>query len=637
MPNRRIALLAFLFIAFSQLSFGQTFDVFEMSIADLQKAMTEGRTTSKAIVQGYLDRIDAFDKRAPGLNAIILLNPNALKEAEALDRERAAKGPRGPLHGIPIVVKDNFDIAGLVTTAGSVALANNLVTKDAFQVRKLREAGVVFIGKTNMSEFASGYFSNSSMGGQTRNPYDPSRYPGGSSGGTGAAVAASLAAAGMGSDTCGSIREPSSVNSLVGLKPSRGMSSRSGIVPMSATQDTGGPLARSAADLAVLLDATVGEDAADASTHVTGLTRAPFAAALRANALQGMRIGILRTPVGGATANPNTVPLLGFGHGPDDQEVANVVLAAIGQFARLGASATDLNVSADFMNVFTDASGIVTLEFVEDLNTYLSSTPGPLRTFADIVQQGAYASFLEAGYRTRLAASRKDADYQKKMTKRTELTQMLAALLKDNNLDAVVYPTVTRKAARIGDVQQGTVNCGLASVTGFPAISVPAGFTDDGLPVGMDILGKPFDDAKVVSFAYAFEQATHYRRAPASTPALRGAKITTRTTWDTQDRAISAHFTFDPTTAELRYTITAKGLQRGEILAATLRRGKTGENGPVMFTLSSTDFAELSGVRSLTEPERANLMSSQMYLSITTRKSPAGAYRLQLSQDRVAR
>jgi Asp-tRNA(Asn)/Glu-tRNA(Gln) amidotransferase A subunit family amidase len=260
-------LAGILFFSHTLCVHAQSFEVAESSIADEQRAMTEGRVSSKDLVQAYLSRIEAFDQRGPRLNALITLNPNAIKEAEALDRERAAKGPRGPLHGIPVIVKDNYSTADMQTTAGTVALLGFVPSSDAFQVRKLREAGAVVVGKSNLHELASGITTVGSAFGQTRNPYDPSRNPGGSSGGTGAAITASLAAVGMGSDTCGSIRIPSSVNSLVGLRATKGLSSIAGIVPLSVTQDVGGPLARSVADLATMLDATIGEDPADPATH----------------------------------------------------------------------------------------------------------------------------------------------------------------------------------------------------------------------------------------------------------------------------------------------------------------------------------------------------------------------------------
>src|SRR6185436_16036061 len=245
------------------------FDVAEATIDQPQQAMAAGQVTSAQLVDLYFARIDAYDKTGPKLNAILWLNPRARAEAEALDRERAARGPRGPLHGIPIVIKDNYDTADMPTPAGSKALDGAMAARDAFQVRKLREAGAVIVGKTNLHEFARGITTISSLGGQTRNPYDPTRNPGGSSGGTGAAVAANFAAAGMGSDTCGSIRIPAANNNLVGLRGTQGLSSRTGIVPLSSTQDIGGPIARSIPDLAVMLDAVVGADPADASTAVS--------------------------------------------------------------------------------------------------------------------------------------------------------------------------------------------------------------------------------------------------------------------------------------------------------------------------------------------------------------------------------
>jgi amidase len=267
-------------------------EVTEASIPQLQRWMTEGKTTSKALVQAYLARIKAYDARGPRLNAILAVNPNAVKEAEALDRERATKGARGPLHGIPIVLKDNFDTADMWTTAGSIALVGFVPPRDAVQVRKLREAGAVILAKSNLHEFAMGWTTTSSLGGQTRNPYDPERTPGGSSGGSGAAVAASYGAAGMGTDTCGSIRLPASHNSLVGLRPTKGLSSNAGLVPFAGSWDTAGPLARSIGDLAIVLDATVGEDPDDPTTKVAaGQLRPKFADALDVGALKGAARG----------------------------------------------------------------------------------------------------------------------------------------------------------------------------------------------------------------------------------------------------------------------------------------------------------------------------------------------------------
>src|SRR5215813_14621910 len=271
-----------------------TFDVTEKSIVQLLAAQRIGTVTSHDLVDKYLARIKAYDQDGPRLNAMIALNPKALEQADALDAERRAGRVRGPLHGIPIVVKDNYATLDMPTTAGSAALTGFQTGRDAFMVKKLRDAGVVIIGKTNLHELASGITTISSMGGQTKNPYDLTRNPGGSSGGTGAAVAANFAAAGMGTDTCGSIRIPSANNNLVGLRGTRGLSSRNGIVPLAHSQDIGGPLARTVTDLSIMLDATVGPDPDDSATAAgNGHIPPSYVASLSDRNLRGTRIGIL--------------------------------------------------------------------------------------------------------------------------------------------------------------------------------------------------------------------------------------------------------------------------------------------------------------------------------------------------------
>ena len=297
-----------------------TFDVMEKTIAELAAAMNSGEVTSRELVELYLARIDAYDQRGPALNAMITLNPNARAVAAALDAERATRGARGPLHGVPVIVKDNFDTGDMPTTAGVIALAASVPPDDAFQVRKLKEAGAIILGKTNMHELAHGGTTISSFGGQTRNPYDPARNPGGSSGGTGAAVAASFAAMGMGSDTCGSIRNPSAHQALVGLRGTHGLSSRDGIIPISHTQDFGGPLTRSVEDLAIVLDATVGPDPADESTKVSeGNIPESYTEFLDKSGLQGARLGILEELMGESGTD---------GRNSADQPVRDVIEAA---------------------------------------------------------------------------------------------------------------------------------------------------------------------------------------------------------------------------------------------------------------------------------------------------------------------
>ena len=306
------------------------FEVSEASIPELQAALEEGRTTSAQLVDLYLARIAAYDNAGPVLNTIIRLNPRARELATALDAERAGGTVRGPLHGIPVLMKDNYDVAGMPTTGSSLALAGHMPPDDAFQVARLLGAGAVILGKTNLHELAAGITTISSLGGQTRNPYDPSRNPGGSSGGTGAAIAASFSAVGWGSDTCGSIRIPAAVHNLFGLRPTKGLSSIDGILPLSHSQDTGGPLARTVADLAIALDATVGPDPADPATSILGDRPLPsFVDVLDRGALADARIGVIEEWVtdGGTVAS-----------------VTRVIRGALEEMETLGATVIDVTI-----------------------------------------------------------------------------------------------------------------------------------------------------------------------------------------------------------------------------------------------------------------------------------------------------
>ncbi len=318
------------------------FDVTEKTIAELAVSLESGQVTSRELVEQYVARIEAYDKQGPRLNAMIIVNPNALAEADTLDGERAAGNVRGALHGIPVIVKDNYDTADMPTTGGIIALANSIPPDDAFQVRKLKEAGAIILGKTNMHELARGITTISSFGGQTRNPYDPARNPGGSSGGTGAAVAASFAAMGMGSDTCGSIRIPAAHHALVGLRGTRGLSSRDGIIPLSHTQDIGGPLTLSVEDLAIVLDATVGLDPADESTGLSeGNIPESYTEFLDENGLQGARVGVLAELMGESQTN---------GTDSADRAVREVIEAAVEEMKAQGAEVVEIE-EASFLEL----------------------------------------------------------------------------------------------------------------------------------------------------------------------------------------------------------------------------------------------------------------------------------------------
>lgn len=482
-----------------------TFDVHEKSIVDLLAAQRNGTVRSRDLVEKYLARIRAYDQEGPRLNAMIALNPRALAEADALDAERRAGRVRGPLHGVPIVVKDNYATEGMPTTAGTLALAGFQTGRDAFMVKKLRDAGAVIIGKTNLHELAYGITSISSAGGQTRNPYDPTRNPGGSSGGTGAAVAASFAAAGMGTDTCGSIRNPASQNNLWGLRGTIGLSSRDGIVPLSLTQDIGGPLARTVGDLLLMLDATVGYDPADPVTREgDGHIPRTYNGLVGDAGLGDITLGVL-TPL--------------FGTAPEDQEVAALVQNAIQDIRSLGAGVVEMPFPG-LDDLLRDTS-VINAEFKFDLQDFLAKYPAaPVRTLRDILAGGKYGPAVEGVLkRAEETAARDTPAYRSTLQRREAARRAVLQAMSDNGITAFVYPTLRRKPAPIGQPQGGS-NCQLSATTGFPALSMPAGFTEDGLPVGMDLLGQPWTEGKLLKVAYAYERLVGPRRAPKTTPPL---------------------------------------------------------------------------------------------------------------------
>ena len=481
------------------------FEVTEASIMELAEAMEAGRVTSAELVERYLARIDAYDQQGAALNAIIALNPDALESARALDAERAAGDLRGPLHGVPILIKDNYDLAGMPTTNGSIALAELRPPDDGYQVRRLKEAGAVILGKTNLHEFARGITTVSSVGGQTLNPYDTSRNPGGSSGGTGAAVAASFAAAGMGSDTCGSIRIPSMHNNLVGLRGTHGLSSRDGVFPLSHTQDIAGPLARSVTDLALLLDATVGSDPADPATaDADANIPESYLTALDPMALGGARFGVLTDYVR---------------QEPEDEAVAQVIDAARDDLVRLGADVEE--VSVDGLAELLDSYVVLSSEFKFDVEGYLAAIEdAPLTTLDAIIADGRYDATIDQRLNSSNAVESVDTEeYREAFARRSEASDRIVEVMDEHRLDALLYPTMRQQAAEVGRPQGGD-NCRISANTGLPALTVPAGFTADGLPVGLELLGRPWAEARLLALGYAYEQGTGHRRRPASTPPL---------------------------------------------------------------------------------------------------------------------
>ncbi|MGD9904323.1 MAG: amidase family protein [Vicinamibacterales bacterium] len=506
----------------------QTIDVDEATIAQLQAAMDAGAVTSERLVQLGLARIEAYDDQGPKLNAVLTLNPRALETARALDAERKAKGKRGPLHGIPIVLKDNFDTADLPTTGGSILLEGSVPPDDAFVVKQLRDAGAVILAKVNLSEFASGG-AFSSLGGQTRNPHDPARTPSGSSGGSGAAVAAGYAPLGLGTDTGGSVRGPSTSNGIVGLKPTHGLLSRDGIIPLALSFDTGGPMARHVADVAVALGVMTGVDAADAATSKSqGRFERDYTKYLNANALRGARIGVARDFMG------------------QDAEVDWVVETALQAMRAAGATVVDIR----FPRWLLDAKGefytaVRYPEFPVQVGAYLATLkPGFPRTLAEMIEKSDRLTAMRADGAgpnpprwtlfKREASSGPIDSYRYTAVRDHGLPLVRATVegvLSAANLDAYVYPTASRRPAFISAPPEtpggdGASGSNLANLSGFPDLIVPAGFTSDRLPVGISFVGPAFSEARLIGLGYAFEQATKARRRPAHTPGLPGESLT---------------------------------------------------------------------------------------------------------------
>ena len=487
----------------------QRFELLEATVPQLQAALTAGTVTSRDLVRMYLARIDAFDQRGPALNAISVKNDNALAEADARDGERRAGTSRGPLHGIPLIVKDNYETVGMQTADGSRLLAGWVPPADAVIVKKLREAGAIIVAKSNMHEFAYGITTVGSLFGQTRNPYAPDRNPGGSSGGTAAAVAANFAAVGMGSDTCGSIRIPASHNSLVGIRGTQGLSSRSGIIPLSSTQDIGGPIGRTVTDVAIVLDTIVGYDPSDPQTAASvGNTPDSYTDFLQLTGLRGARIGLLTDLLGAE---------------PADAEVATVVRAAVNEMKGQGSEIVEVTIPglSELLVDHPRPNLVLVQDFKFDLNAYLASRPtAPVRTLEEVLASGKYHPAVEANLRfSQAVESRDTAEYFAHIVKRATLREAILKGMADNRVDALAYPTIRRKANLIGEMQMGN-NCQLASKSGLPAIVVPGGFTADGLPVGLELSGRAWGEPQLIKFAYGYEQATHHRRPPASTPGV---------------------------------------------------------------------------------------------------------------------
>lgn len=498
------------------------------TIADIDAAFNAGTLTSEQLVKLYLARIEAYDKQGPHINAVITLNPEALEIAKALDKEREAKGPRSPLHGIPVVLKDNFDTYDLPTTGGSLLLEGSIPPDDAFMVKKLRDAGAIILAKVNLSEFASGG-AQSSLGGQTRNPHDLTRTPAGSSGGTGAAVAATFASFGLGTDTGGSIRGPSTANGIVGLKPTHGLLSRDGIIPLALSYDTGGPMARSVSDVALALGTMTGIDSADAATQKSaGKSHTDYSQFLDKNALKGARIGIARDFLGA------------------DAEVDWVIESALTAMRAAGATIVDVRYPKWMLDARLEFYNAIRFtEFATQVADYLKTTgPKYPKDLDEMIARSANMRSLQgsgAGPNPgrwnlfkREADNRSLTAYQYLTIRDQGLPLIRATLdgiINSEKLDAIVYPTSPRRPALLasnGEAPAGAAGAAsapasatnFANLSGFPDLIVPAGFTGDDLPVGISFFGPAFSEPRLLALGYSFEQATTARRLPVHTPAL---------------------------------------------------------------------------------------------------------------------
>jgi Asp-tRNA(Asn)/Glu-tRNA(Gln) amidotransferase A subunit family amidase len=484
----------------------------EATIAQIHAAMKAGQITCRSLVEQYLRRIDAYDRNGPALNAIVVINPDALKQADDLDRRFAQGGLTGALHCVPTIVKDNFETIGLQSAAGSLSLKGFVSNRDAFQVRRIKDAGAIVLAKSNMAEFAFSPYEtvNSILPGYTKNPYALDRVTAGSSGGTAAAVAANFGAVGLGSDTGNSIRGPSSHQALAGIRSTMGLTSRSGVVPLNLLADVAGPMARTMEDAVAVFQVIAGEDADDPVTAAgRGHGATNYAASLVRDGLKGARIGVLRQA---------------YERDTTDREIVDVFQAAVEDLRRAGATIVDPARVDDARRPAGGPCG----GFKYDINRYLAAQGDrvPVHTLEEIIKSRRFHPSIQARLESSqqgpaegpdTPACRADAEYREAVG---------AAVLKTMDglkLDAFVYPTWSNPPRLIGDLNtpHGDNSQFYSPTTGFPAINVPMGYTRGVLPAGVTFFGRAWSEPTLIKLAYAYEQATRHRRPPASTPPLR--------------------------------------------------------------------------------------------------------------------
>ncbi|HKB90262.1 MAG TPA: amidase family protein [Opitutaceae bacterium] len=528
--SRLVSLIACGLALIPAFSFATTFELEKAGIPEIQAAVDAGALTYEKLVSLYLARIEAYDKKGPGLNAVIMINPKALETARALDVEYKAKGRRSPLHGIPVLVKDNYDTFDLPTSGGSWVLADSVPYADAPMIKQLRDAGIIIIAKTNLDEFAHGGIGFSSRGGQTHNPHDPRRHPAGSSGGSGAGLAAWFAPLGLGTDTGGSIRGPSSANGVVGIKPTNGLTSRTGIMPCTLSFDTGGPMARTVFDTALSLGFLTGFDPRDPLTRTSiGLSYTDYTQFLKKDALKGARIGVIRDYAG------------------TDPEVDRVFNASLEELKALGAVLVDnlhypamaLQNRANVMEPMRNA------EVKQNYADYLATLrPGFPKTIGELADKGltlmepngkffphpsVYTRFKRFSFGPEITGISYASAKENGMA---AVRGAVLGLLEENQITALVYPTrmkqpelIDPETPKIVDRVSAPSLTSIANVTQFPDVIVPAGITNEKMPVTISFFGPAYSEPRLLAYGYAYEQATHHRVSPATTPPLPGEKF----------------------------------------------------------------------------------------------------------------
>lgn len=519
--NRRrhsFFLLPLAFLALTSASFARPkrAHLEEITVAQLESMLQRRELTCRDLVSSYLQRIDAYDKKGPAINSIILVNPTALRIADDLDARLARSGPVGPLHCIPVIVKDNYETVDMPTTAGSLSLKGMMTGKDAFVVKRLRDAGAVILAKSNMAEFAFTQYEtvSSILPGYTRNPYDLNRVTAGSSGGTAAAIAANFGAVGLGTDTGASIRGPASHQALVGIRPTMGLTSRSGVVPVFLDADVTGPLTRTVADAAAVLQVIAGEDPDDAVTSSSRGKIPNYSDFLKIDGLKGARIGVLHQ----AYETPTT-----------DSEVSKLFDASIEDLRRAGAQVIDpvrIDGLEEMRRGQAGIGGCNTFKY--EINRYLAGLGdrAPMHSLEDVIKSRNFHPSIQLRLETSQAADDipgQTSGCLKRIEFRAKLRTAVLKLMDDNHLDALIYPTWSNPPRLIGDLNSphGDNNQLFAPSTGFPAITVPMGFTrENSLPAGLQFFGRAWSESTLIQLAYAYEQATHHRRPPTSTPPL---------------------------------------------------------------------------------------------------------------------